>query len=149
MYSLHHANVLEWAATYDGEPFHALITDPPYHLTSITERFGKQGSAPAQFGKDGAFQRASRGFMNAQWDGGDVAFRPETWYALAQHLYPGAFGMAFASTRGLHRMMVAIEDAGLIIHPTMFNSILLWTFATGFPKAARINPPGDWCECDE
>jgi hypothetical protein len=139
MYNLHHANVLEWAATYDGEPFHALITDPPYHLTSITDRFGRQGSAPAQFGRDGAFSRVSRGFMNAQWDGGDVAFRPETWAALAQHIYPGAFGMAFASTRGLHRMMVAIEDAGLIIHPIIF----CWGFGSGFPKATRIDTTVD------
>ena len=36
----------------------AVVTDPPYHLTSIVERFGKDGSAPAQFGTDGAFKRA-------------------------------------------------------------------------------------------
>ena len=35
----------------------AVVTDPPYHLTSIVERFGKDGSAPAQFGTDGAFKR--------------------------------------------------------------------------------------------
>ena len=25
----------------------SIVTDPPYHLTSIVERFGKEGSAPA------------------------------------------------------------------------------------------------------
>lgn len=130
-----HADILEWAATYQGEPFHALLTDPPYHLTEITKRFSSPTAAPAQFGTDGAFQRASKGFMGRDWDGGDIAFRPETWAALAQHLYPGAFGMAFASTRGWHRMACAIEDAGLIIHPV----IMCWTFLSGFPKATRID----------
>ena len=35
----------------------SIVTDPPYHLTSIVERFGKDNSAPAQYGTDGAFKR--------------------------------------------------------------------------------------------
>lgn len=128
-------DILTWAAQYDGEPFHALLCDPPYHLTEMTRRFGGANATPAQYGSDGAFQRASKGFMGKTWDGGDVAFRPETWAALAQHLYPGAFGMAFASSRGWHRLAVAIEDAGLIIHPTIF----CWAYGSGFPKATRID----------
>lgn len=128
-------DVLAWAATYDGPLFHAMLCDPPYHLTSITDRFGKPGAAPAQHGTDGAFARASRGFMGRDWDGGDVAFRPETWAAFGRLLHPGAFGMAFASTRGFHRMAVAIEDAGFIIHPV----IMCWAFGSGFPKATRLD----------
>lgn len=90
-------DVIKWAESYDGPLFHALLCDPPYHLTSITERFGKPGAAPAKPGTDGAFQRASKGFMGRVWDGGDLAFRPETWSILAKLLHPGAFGMAFAS----------------------------------------------------
>ena len=57
----------------------SIVTDPPYHLNSIVERFGKDNSAPAQYGTDGAFKRASTGFMGKEWDGGDIAFRQETW----------------------------------------------------------------------
>lgn len=114
-----HADVLKWAATYDGPKFHALLTDPPYHLTSIVERFGKAGSAPAQ---GDVYARSAKGFMGKDWDGGDIAFRPETWAALAEHLYPGAWGMAFAGSRGWHRMAVAIE--GLVGVPiTSLKSI--------------------------
>ena len=133
-YNIEQADILEWAARYDGPLFHALITDPPYHLTEITKRFGGDNAAPAQFGTDGAFSRLSKGFMGKQWDGGRVAFEPETWAALGRLLHPGAFGMAFASTRGFHRMAVAIEDAGFIIHP-----MICWNFASGFPKATRID----------
>lgn len=135
------ADVLEWAAEYDGPEFHALFCDPPYHLTSITKRFGKTGSAPAKFGRDGAFTRASNGFMGQAWDGGDIAFRPETWAALTAHLHPGGFVMAFAASRGWHRMAVALEDAGLIIHPSVF--MLGYAFGSGFPKATRIDTQVD------
>lgn len=131
-YDLILGDILTWAATYDGPPFHALICDPPYHLTEITRRFGAEDAAPAQYGTDGAFQRASKGFMGKKWDGGRIAFEPETWAALARHLYPGGYGIAFASTRGYHRMACAIEDAGLIIHTQ-----LGWAFGSGFPKATN------------
>lgn len=45
------------------------ICDPPYELTSITKRFGKEGAAPAQEGTNGAFARASAGL-------GRLALRP-------------------------------------------------------------------------
>ncbi len=73
--------------------------------------------------------------MGKTWDGGDIAFRPSTWAAIAQHLYPGAWGMVFASSRGWHRLAVAIEDAGLIIQPTIFG----WSYGSGFPKATNIS----------
>lgn len=127
------ADAIQWAKEYQGEPFHALICDPPYHLTTITKRFGKEGSVPAQEGTDGAFKRLSTGFMGKKWDGGDVAFQPKTWQAFYNILFPGAFGMAFGGSRTAHRMAVAIEDAGFIIHPQMS-----WVYGSGFPKATRI-----------
>jgi hypothetical protein len=93
----------------EREPFHALLCDPPYHLTEIVKRFSSPTAAPAQFGSDGAFQRASKGFMGRTWDGGDIAFRAGLWASLGRLLYPGAFGMAFAGSRGWHRMACAIQ----------------------------------------
>jgi DNA modification methylase len=77
--------------------FDSIVTDAPYHLTSIVKRFGKEGSAPAQFGKDGAFARASKGFMGKEWDGGDLAFQPEFWYEVGRVLKPGGHLVAFLS----------------------------------------------------
>lgn len=103
-------DVMEWAGRYAGPKFHALLCDPPYEL----------------------------GFMGKHWDKSGVVFRPETWAGLAEHLHPGAFGMAFASSRGWHRLACAIEDAGLVIHPSIFG----WGFGSGFPKATRVNGAG-------
>jgi len=134
-HKIYNQDVIEWAKEYNKNKFHALLCDPPYHLTSITKRFGKNNSTPAKYGNDGAFQRASKGFMGETWDGGDIAFQSETWEILGNHLYPGAFGVAFSAARNWHRMAIAIEDAGFIIHPTIF----LWAFGSGFPKATNIN----------
>ena len=67
--------------TLEAGSIDAVVCDPPYHLTSIVERFGKENSAPVIVpeGGSGVYARSTRGFMGQQWDGGDVAFRPETW----------------------------------------------------------------------
>lgn len=134
-WKIYNQDVLDWAKEYKKGKFHALLCDPPYHLESIVKRFGKKDSAPAKFGEDGVYSRSSKGFMGQTWDGGDLAFRPELWSALGEHLYPGAFGMAFSAARNWHRMAVAIEDAGFILHPTIF----LWAYGQGFPKATNIS----------
>lgn len=118
----------------DGVKVDAVVTDPPYHLASITERFGKEGSAPAQHGTDGAFARASRGFMGKEWDGGDIAFRAETWALCFELLKAGGHLLAFSGSRTYHRMAVAIEDAGFEIRDQ-----IMWIYGSGFPKSHDIS----------
>ena len=122
----------------DGKQVDSVVTDPPYHLTSIVERFGKEGSAPAQEGTDGAFARASKGFMGKEWDGGDIAFRPETWELALKLLKPGGHLLAFSASRNYHRMAVAIEDAGFEIRDQM-----MWLYGSGFPKSLNIGKAVD------
>ena len=117
----------------DGVQVDSVVTDPPYHLTSIVERFGKEGSAPAQEGTDGAFARASKGFMGKEWDGGDIAFRQETWELAYKLLKPGGHLLAFSASRNYHRMAVAIEDAGFEIRDQ-----IMWIYGSGFPKSLNL-----------
>ena len=99
-------DVKSFSRHYRGEKFHAMLCDPPYEL----------------------------GFMGRDWDKTGIVFDPATWAGLAEHLHPGGFGMAFASSRSWHRLACAIEDAGLRIHPSIFG----WSFGSGFPKATRV-----------
>ena len=115
----------------------SVVTDPPYHLTSIVKRFGKEGSSPAKFGTDGAFQRASKGFMGQEWDGGDIAFRTEVWEQCLRVLKPGGHLLAFSGSRTYHRMAVAIEDAGFEIRDQ-----IMWVYKSGFPKSHNIKELG-------
>lgn len=134
---LHSGDCLDVLANLTENSVDSVVTDPPYHLASIVKRFGTDGAAEVKSGKTGAYQRSSAGFMGKQWDGGDIAFRPETWAAVLRVLKPGGYILAFASTRGFGRMSVAIEDAGFITHP-----LIGWLFGSGFPKATRIKADG-------
>lgn len=110
------------------------VCDPPYGLTSIGDRFGDDDAAPAQFGTDGAFQRMSKGFMGATWDGQGIEKDKSFWKKVHRVLKPGAFLMAFGGTRTFHRIASAIEDAGFNLKDT-----LCWCYATGFAHGANIS----------
>ena len=113
----------------------SIVCDPPYHLTSIVERFGKEDAAPAKSnGATGVYARASRGFMGQTWDGGDIAFRPETWRQALRVLKPGGYLLAFSATRTYHRMTCAIEDAGFEI-----RDCIGWHYGSGFPKSLDVS----------
>lgn len=112
----------------------ACVCDPPYHLQSVTARLGKEGAAPIQFGTDGAFRRASTGFMGKSWDGGDIAFDKRFWKKVFRVLKPGGHLLAFGGTRTDHRVACAIEDAGFEIRDK-----ILYCYATGFPKSHNVS----------
>lgn len=131
---LYAGNCLEIIDTFPENCIDAIVTDPPYHLTSIVKRFGGENPAPAKHGTDGLYARASRGFMGKEWDGGDIAFRPETWAKVLRVLKPGGHLVAFSAPKCSHRMVCAIEDAGFEIRDS-----LQWMFGTGFPKSHDIS----------
>ena len=116
----------------EGKQIDSVVTDPPYHLTSIVERYGKEGSAPAK-DRDGLYQRQARGFMGKEWDGGDIAFRTDTWKLAYDLLKPGGYLLAFSASRNYHRMAVAIEDAGFEIRDQ-----IMWIYGSGFPKSLNV-----------
>ena len=127
----------------EGVQVDSVVTDPPYHLTSIVKRYGKPDSAPAK-DRDGLYQRQARGFMGKEWDGGDIAFRKETWELAYELLKPGGHLLAFSASRNYHRMAVAIEDAGFEIRDQ-----LMWLYGSGFPKSHNIGKAVDKMQGNE
>ena len=104
--------------------------DPPYALVSVIERFGGDDAAPAKFGTDGLYARASAGFMGQKWDTGETAFAVEFWREVLRVLKHGAHLAAFGGTRTYHHLAMAIELAGFEIRDQ-----LAWMYGTGFPKS--------------
>ncbi len=136
--TLHSGDCIEILAAMPENSVDSVVCDPPYHLTSIVDRFGADGAKPTKAdGATGVYKRSAAGFMGKQWDGGDIAFQVATWQAVQRVLKPGGYILAFASTRGFWRMCVAIEDAGFITHP-----MIAWVFGSGFPKATRLKAEG-------
>lgn len=114
--------------TLDAESVDAIVTDPPYHLT--TGKKGGTGPASVNLNSPAGRARITAGFMGKAWDGGDVAFRAETWAAALRVAKPGAHLVAFGGTRTFHRLTCAIEDAGWEI-----RDCLSWLYGSGFPKS--------------
>ena len=106
------------------------VTDPPYHLVANKKEDPRKASPDAA-------KRARRGFMGMKWDGGAVAFEPETWAGVLRVLKPGAHLLAFGGTRTYHRMVCAIEDAGFEIRDQIG-----WLYGSGFPKSHNLD--GEW-----
>ncbi len=116
----------------------AIVTDPPYELTS-----GKKGgTGAASVNLESPYGRArigtgngAGGFMGMKWDATGVAFDPETWRQALRVLKPGGYLLAFSGTRTYHRMAVAIEDAGFEVRDQIG-----WLYGSGFPKSHN----GEW-----
>lgn len=125
----------------EGVVCDSCVCDPPYHLT-IPGRFAKTkigdhtDAGRRAAARSDAAGRLSAGFMGKAWDGGDIAFRPETWATVATIMRPGAFLVAFGGTRTHHRVWCAIEDAGFVIQDT-----IMWLFGSGFPKRRDMLKP--------
>jgi len=133
-FALHHGDCLAVLPTFAADSFDTVITDPPYHLTSRSRNGSARINDPATpFGRT---RLGSKGFMGKTWDGGDVAFRPETWQAVLRVAKPGAFLLSFGGPRTFHRLAVAIEDGGWEITDT-----ICWLFGQGFPKARSSLKP--------
>jgi len=116
-----------------GMQVDSIVSDSPYNLASVVKRFGGKNAAPAKFGKDGAFSRASAGFMGKTWDS-DVAFQAETWAAAYEILKPGGHMLVFGGTRTYHRLVCAIEDAGFEIRDS-----LMWLYGSGMPHSHNVS----------
>jgi DNA modification methylase len=132
---LHCGDCIEVMRSMTDASVDAIVTDPPYHLTN-------NGGGPGGKGVDNAYSRSragatSTGFMGMTWDGGDVAFRTETWAEALRVLKPGGHLLAFSGSRTYHRMVVAIEDAGFEIRDQ-----IMWLYGSGFPKSRNLD--GDW-----
>ena len=118
------------ALAAEGVLVDSVVCDPPYHLISQDKRDHRRAS-PALNQREKI--TASKGFMGQAWDGGNIAFRPETWAAVMAVMRPGAHLIAFSGSRTYHRMACAIEDAGFEIRDQIF-----YCYGSGFPKSRNL-----------
>lgn len=142
---IHHGDCLDVMAAMEPESVDAIVTDPPYLLKFM----GKSWDGPTQLSGHSTPDAATVGFYQAVGKGGTHDsgmdnWRPnwmQSWHQRwAEAAYrvakPSAYLLAFGGTRTVHRMTVALEDAGWII-----RDMLVWAYASGFPKSkASLKP---------
>jgi len=102
--TLYLGDCVEALAEMEPNSIDTCITDPPYGLS----------------------------FMGKDWDHGVPGVH--YWEAVWRVLKPGAMLLAFGGTRTHHRLMCAMEDAGLEI-----RDVVMWLFGSGFPKSHDIS----------
>ena len=142
-YKLYQGDMLDMLEVIEPNSIDSIVTDPPYGLTSIVQRFGKEGSAPARTeGNDGSFARLSKGFMGKAWDGSGIEYNVEAWRKCYTALKAGGYLVAFGGTRTFHRIACAIEDAGFEIRDT-----IMWVYLSGFPKSLNLGIAIDKKNC--
>lgn len=131
-----HGDNREVLQRFADNTFHAIVTDPPYHLT--TGKKGGSGPASENLKSPAGRARISTGFMGKAWDGGDIAFNVEMWRECLRVLRPGGYLLSFGGTRTYHRMACAIEDAGFEI-----RDMIEWLYGSGFPKSLDVSKAMD------
>lgn len=144
--TLHCGDCLTLLATLEANSIDAIVTDPPYHLTGLSRPRADLDNYDS--GKGNPFARrqaAMKGFMGKDWDGGDIAFRPELWREVLRVLKPGAHLLSFGGTRTYHRMACAIEDAGFEIRDSV-----QYLYGSGFPKSLNVGKSAGHaiCSCE-
>lgn len=107
-YTLLEGDCLEKMKELESNSIDAIITDPPYGI----------------------------GFMGKDWDSSvpGLDWAKECYRVLK----PGGHIVAFSGTRTIHRLAVAIEDAGFEIRDTIH-----WCYVSGFPKSNNISKQFD------
>ena len=77
-YKIYNDDCLKVLEKIENNFVDSIITDPPYGLTSIVKRFGK----------DGSFAILSKGFMGKEWDGSGIEYNVDMWGECLRVLKP-------------------------------------------------------------
>lgn len=113
----------------------ALISDPPYDLTSASRGGSPRVQGTGPYGRHtNDTVSGPKGFMGKAWDGTGIAFSQHFWGRVYRVLAPGGIAKAFGGSRTFHRMGEAMEEAG-------FEDIHLeaWAYGSGFPKSMNVS----------
>ncbi len=101
---LHCGDCIEVLKSMPSESVDAVVCDPPYGI----------------------------GFMSKDWD---CSVPSDDWAAeCLRVLKPGGHLIAFAATRTIHRLMIAVEDSGFEI-----RDLISWCYFSGFPKSLDVS----------
>ena len=137
--TVHIADALDVLAGIADASVDAVVTDPPYNLT--TKKKGGTGAASVNLNTPAGRARITTGgFMGRGWDdydhfnGGFQGWCHAWATECLRVLKPGGHLLAFGGTRTWHRLACAIEDAGFEIRDS-----IAWLYGSGFPKSLDVS----------
>lgn len=140
--TLYCGDCLDVLKTLPDASIEAIVTDPPYGLSDhkaddviacLTAWIGGKSYKPK-----------GRGFMGKAWDAWVPG--PEVWREALRVLKPGGHILAFAGTRSMDLMSMAIRLAGFELrdsigwaHDAGGAPLLAYVYGSGFPKSLDVS----------
>lgn len=132
----HHGMNQEILKGMDPESIDAVVTDPPYGLSDHSPKDIRKALVTWSEGRPYTLDKG--GIMGATWD--SFVPGPECWREVFRVMKPGGYLLAFASTRTLDLMSLAIRISGFELRDTVVcDGVLRWAFAQGFPKNVNLS----------
>jgi DNA modification methylase len=127
-FDLRLGDCIEVLRSLPAESVDAVVTDPPYGLSKEPDI----AEVMRHWLAGDRYEHGGSGFMGKSWD--SFVPGPEYWREAFRVLRPGAHVLAFAGTRTVDLMAVALRFAGFEIRDQ-----LAWVYGSGFPKSVDVS----------
>lgn len=144
MYQVLCGNCLELLKTLSDESIDAVVTDPPYGLSDHSLNDTMDCLRSWLDGKE--YRPKKKGFMDHSWDAWVPG--PEVWREVLRIMKPGSHLLAFAGTRSMDLMSMAVRLAGFELRDAIGYAsdggdptqapLLAWVYGSGFPKSRNF-----------
>ena len=126
-FNLLKGEALSQLSSLPSNSVHAVITDPPYGLTSEHDIHGMLGAWLA--GR--VYVNEKNGYGGTEWDNSVPG--PELWQEVRRVLMPGGFVLAFGASRTSHLTTIALELAGFEIRDSLH-----WVYTPGCQRSQDL-----------
>lgn len=141
-FTLLHGDCLERLRELPDNSIDSVVTDPPYGLS---DHKPAEVSACLNAWLSGLpYKGKGKGFMGKSWDAWVPG--PEVWRECLRVLKPGGHILAFAGTRSMDLMSMAIRLAGFELRDSIGYAhdgggapLMAWAYGSGFPKSMDVS----------
>lgn len=139
---LHHGDCLAVLRTLADNSVDSIVTDPPYGLSDHKPSEVLACLSAWIAGK--SYQPKGKGFMGRSWDAWVPG--PDVWRECLRVLKPGGHVLAFAGTRSMDLMSMALRLAGFELRDSIGHAhdgggapLMAWCYGSGFPKSLDVS----------
>ena len=140
-YRLEVGDCLDVLKDMESESVDAVVCDPPYGLSN--HRTEDVAACLNAWLSGLPYKGNKPGFMGKIWDSWVPG--PEVWRECLRVLKPGGHLLAFAGTRSMDLMSMAIRLSGFELRDSIGHAhdgggapLLAWTYGSGFPKSHDV-----------